>query len=213
MKPQDRAAFAAYMTDVLAFHKQDATKFALNVWWQACQPFDIEQVQKALSAHTMDPDRGQFPPMPADIVRRLMGTTKDRALIAWGKALDAMQRVGAYQSVVFDDPVIHAVIEDLGGWIKVCRGELGDLGYTEHRFCESYRAYASRPVPTEYPALLVGCHELDNRTAGRRVAPPVLVGDPAKAADVLRLGGTGPKTQLTLASAVMPALNRLEQTA
>ncbi len=176
------------------------------MWWKALERFDIEQVEKAMAESIQNPDSGQFMPKPADLIRVLEGTRTDRALIAWGKALDAMQRVGAYQSVVFDDPVIHAVIEDLGGWIKVCRGELGELGFVEHRFCESYRAYAGRPVPTEYPAKLVGCHEIDNRTAGRKVADPILVGDAKKAAEVLRLGGTGSKTQFTLASSVLSKL-------
>lgn len=213
MTESDKPQLFALIADVMAFYNRDTSPFALNVWWSACQPFTMEQVRKSMTAHTTDPDRGRFPPLPADMVRVLEGTRADRALIAWGKALDAMQRVGAYSSVVFDDPVIHAVIEDLGGWIKVCRGELGELGYVEHRFCESYRAYASRPVPTEYPAMLVGAHEIQNRTDGRRVAPPVLIGNPERAQEVLRLGGSGPKTQITLASAVAPALARLEHQA
>ena len=82
MTPQDRAEFAVYMTDVLAFHKQDASRFALDVWWQACKQFDMEQIKSALSAHTMDPERGHFPPMPADITRRLMGTHNYRIKVS-----------------------------------------------------------------------------------------------------------------------------------
>jgi hypothetical protein len=36
-------------------------------------------------------------------------------------------QVGAYQSVVFDDPLIHLVLEDLGGWIKICSTLIKDL--------------------------------------------------------------------------------------
>lgn len=197
MKPQDRAEFARYMTDVLAFHKQDASRFALDVWWQACQPFDLEQVKSALAAHTMDPERGNFPPMPADITRKLMGTKTDRARLAWSKTLDAMGRIGAYNSVVFDDPVIHAVIEDLGGWMKLCRDEL--TSYTEHRFCEAYRAYATRS-DVAFPAKLIGEYESINLHEGRKTRPPVLIGDPGKAKQVLLLGSDGSKTQFTLAS-------------
>lgn len=212
MKQPDFKRFKVAVTAISELYSRNLSEAALLMWWKALERFDIEQVEDALNQAIQNPDNGQFMPKPADLIRVLEGTRTDRALIAWGKALDAMQRVGAYQSVVFDDPVIHAVIEDLGGWIKVCRGELGDLGFVEHRFCESYRAYAGRPVPTDYPAMLVGAHELDNRTAGRRVAPPTLVGDPTKAAEVLRLGGTGPKTQLTLGTAALLGLQQLEHT-
>lgn len=205
MNDQDKRAFKELITSVLAFYRQDASTFALQVWWAACESFDMEQVRKALNAHAVDPERGQFCPKPADVVKALQGTKTDRARMAWGKAFDAMQRVGAYKSVAFDDPVIHAVIEDLGGWTKLCRSDLNELSYIEHRFCEAYRAYSGRP-DLAYPAKLIGEFEAVNRHEGRKVAPPVLVGDPQKAADVLRLGGDGAKTKFTLASAVIPAL-------
>ena len=97
------------------------SEFTLQVWCQACQPFTLEQISKAMTAHAVDPERGQFAPKVADVIRILQGTYTDRAQLAWGKALEAMSSVGAYSDVIFDDPAIHAVIEDLGGWPKVCR--------------------------------------------------------------------------------------------
>lgn len=205
MTDQDKREFKELITSVLAFYRQDASTFALQVWWAACEHYDMEQVRRALNAHAVDPERGQFAPKPADIVKALAGTKTDRARVAWGKAFDAMQRVGAYRSVVFDDPVIHAVIEDLGGWTKVCRSDMDELSHLERRFCEAYRAYSGR-ADMAFPAKLIGEFEAVNRHEGRKVAPPVLIGDPQKAADVLRLGGTGAKTQFTLASSVVPAL-------
>lgn len=205
MDVQDKAKFSRLITDVLAFYKQDVSSFAMSVWWQACEPFDFEQVSKALNAHAVDPERGQFAPKPADVVKALAGTKTDRARMAWGKAFDAMQGVGAYQSVAFDDPVIHAVIEDLGGWTKLCRSDLKEISFIEHRFCESYRAYSGRP-DLSYPSKLIGEYEAINRHEGKKVAPPILIGNAQKAAEVLRLGSSESKTQFTVASDVIPAL-------
>lgn len=204
MQESDKAKFSTLVTEVLAFYRQDASRFAMSVWWEACKGFDFEQVSKAFNSHAMDPERGQFAPKPADVVKALQGTKTDRSRMAWGRAFDAMQRIGAYRSVTFDDPVIHAVIEDLGGWTKLCRSDLNELSYIEHRFCEAYRAYSGR-TDLAYPAKLIGEFEAINRHEGRKVSPPVLIGDPQKAADVLRLGGDGAKTQFTLASSVIPA--------
>lgn len=210
MVANEKRSFLDLVTDALSFYGKDISAFALSVWWEACKSFELEQVRKALTAHAMDAERGQFAPKPADIVRALQGTRTDRALTAWGKLMDAMQRVGAYQSVVFDDPIIHAVAEDMGGWMKLCRSNMDELSYTEHRFCEAYRAYAARPADLVYPAKLIGQYELDNNTASRKTAPPVLIGNPDKAKQVLQLGTSGAKTQITMASDLLPSLKRLE---
>lgn len=185
----DRAKFKTLLTDAMAFYRQDVSSYSLSVWWSACQPFELEQVTKALTAHAMDPDGGQFAPKPADIVRQLAGTATDRAQVAWGKAHDAASGVGAYSDVVFDDPVIHAVITDMGGWPKFCRTETAELGYLQHRFCESYRAYAGSQS-FEYPKLLGGARSPDDVYAmrGLKAPAPAVVGDIERARLVYRGG-------------------------
>lgn len=192
----DKTKILEVLGGVYDFYGKDFSEFAGQVWLQACAGFSAEQVSKALSAHLMDPEHGQFMPKPADIVRQLQGTRSDRSLLAWGKVLDAIQRVGAYQSVVFDDPTIHAVIEDCGGWVAICRGEMNALPFLEKRFCDSYKAYAARGVPA-YTAVLPGVHALENAVKGHRPADPVLIGDPHKAVEVKQAGGDRPKTQIT----------------
>lgn len=195
MVEQDRARFVRLITDVLAFYRQDVSGFAVSVWWEACKVFDFEQVSKALTAHAMDPEHGQFTPKPADLVRLLAGTPTDRALVAWGKVYQAMGSVGAYQDVVFDDPVIHAVVEELGGWPAVCRTKSEELSYLQHRFTESYRAWARQPAVTDYPRVLSGDRSSNDVYAMRGLpAPkPQVVGDRQTAREVYRLGRVGSK--------------------
>ncbi len=201
MRASDRKDFQRLMTDAMAFYRQDVSAFALSVWWQACDRYDLEQVASALTAHAMDPERGQFAPKPADIVRALQGTQTDRSLIAWGKVLDAAQRVGAYQSVAFDDGAIHAAIEALGGWPMICRTSHDELPHLQRRFCEQYRSYAKRP-DLRYPPLLPGVHQQANATTGRQIAPPVLVGNKQAAENTLRTGIEGPSTELHVIDAL-----------
>lgn len=213
MQQSDLAGFQALLTDALAFYRQDVSEFALSVWWQACRPFALEQVQKAFTAHATDAERGRFPPMPADIVKQLQGTQTDRSLMAWGKVLEGIQRVGAYQSVAFDDPAIHAAVEDLGGWTTICRSDMKELPHLQRRFAEAHRAYCGRQG-FAFPAYLPGESEAANRTAGKRVAPPVLIGSPARAAEVMRLGQAGPRNAITSgADAVLALANTMRVTA
>lgn len=207
MKPEDKAKFVEVLSGVHDFYGRDLSKFAVAVWLQACEAFSVEQVTKALSAHLMDAERGQFMPKPADIVRQLQGTKTDRSLVAWGKVLEACQRVGAYTSVCFDDGLIHAAIEDMGGWIKLCRSSTDELGYLQKRFCDAYRAYAERG-DTQFPALLAGEHDIANSARGYGAKPPVLIGNPERAKRVLASGVTGPKTQITHVSAGLLCMKR-----
>lgn len=191
MKPSDRKEFGQLIADAMGYYRQDVSPFTLNLWWQACKGFDLEQVSQALTAHAMDPERGKFPVMVSDVVRYLSGTSTERAALAWGKAHAASSDIGAYTDVVFDDPAIHAAIEDLGGWVKFCRTETKDLSYLQHRFTESYRAYVARGR-FEYLPVLVGASGNRDMWAQRGLQPPepTLIGNQAQAKLVLANGVT-----------------------
>lgn len=203
MTEKDFEGFALLITDALAFYRQDVSSFAMGVWWQACQRYTLQDVSRALTRHATHPDRGQFAPKPADLVRLLDGSITDRAAAAWGKALDAASRVGAYTDVVFDDPAIHAVIEDMGGWPKFCRGDLKDLSYLRHSFAQSYAAYVERGQ-FGYPRRLMGDRSPDDVYAKRGLPPPrpAVVGDVEKARAVARGGSAAGKTAITFAGRV-----------
>jgi hypothetical protein len=199
MNADDRERFAELLTDVLAFYGQRLSQFGMSVWWQACQPFEFESVQRALSRHAMDPERGQFAPKPADLVRQLVGTPTDRAARAWSVVLDAASRVGAYSDVVFDDAIIHVVVDDLGGWPALCRTESERLSYAQHRFIEAYRAYTNRGDVTAWPRRLGGDRSSDDTYLSRGLPPPkpVLIGDAVRAMQVMRGGSDCGRHQLT----------------
>lgn len=210
MQQTDRAEFAQLVTDVHAFYRQDCTRFVLDVWWAACEPFELDQVRGAMTVHATDAEAGKFCPKPADIVRVLQGTTTDRAALAWGKLHEAMGSVGAYTDVVFDDPAIHAVIEDMGGWPNMCRTGTDDLGYLQHRFCQAHRAYTGRGT-FSYPRRLLGERSADSewQARGLPLPRPALVGDPEQARQVYEAGSTAGKTPIRFAVArVLPRLDR-----
>lgn len=192
MQPTEKSKFVGMLSDVMAYYGKDASPFLIGIWWDACSGVSFEQVAKAINSHVKDAERGVYAPKVADIVRALQGTSTDRATLAWGKVLGAMGSVGAYQDVVFDDPAIHAAIVDCGGWQKVCRGDLKEISFLQHRFCQSHKAYTERGE-FEYPRMLGGDRSPDSEYLkfGRPLPKPAIVGDPARAAMVLAQGGTG----------------------
>lgn len=186
MQDYEREKFSALLTDVMAYYGKDASPFMLSLWWDACKGLEYREVAKALNAHAKDPDKGQFAPKVADLVRITQGTTTDRAALAWGKVYEAMCSVGAYRDVAFDDPAIHAAINDCGGWVKMCRGDTAELSYLQHRFCEAHKTYTSRGE-FNYPRVLTGDRSPDELYAKRGLPPPkpVLIGNQEKAQQLL----------------------------
>lgn len=192
MTENDKADFAALVTSVHAFYRQDVSQFALGVWWEACKPFDMAAVHDAFNRHCINPDSGQFMPKPADVVRMLQGSSKDGALVAWSKFDRAVRQVGTYQSVCFDDPIIHAAVQDMGGWVHLGSKEEKEWPFLRNEFESRYRGYKLRGGPNEYPKVLIGIAEAQNKQNGFKAPPPVLIGDETRAKQVMLRGSDKP---------------------
>jgi hypothetical protein len=191
MTDDDRPAFAELITAAHAHWRRDVSEFTLNAWWEGCRRYELEDVRSALNAHAADPDKGHLCPMTSDVVRVLHGTVGDRAMLAWSKVLEAMRDVGAYASVTFDDPAIHASIVDIGGWQACCRGSVDELPHLQRRFAESYRTYARKRGQFDFPRQLAGDHAIalaGTKWEDTHTPAPVLIGDPARAERVLLAG-------------------------
>lgn len=198
MKNTDKKAFALLIAGVYAYHRQPCSDALIAMYWRGCQQWDYEQIVRAVDALTHDAEAGKFPPKIGDLTRELEGTRTDRALLAWGKTLKAMSSVGAYQDVVFDDAAIHAAVEDVGGWPKLCRTTFDDLSYLQHRFCEAHRAYTKRGT-FEFPRRLAGARDPDETFVKHGLPPPrpVMVGDIEACRRVYELGGATGKSLIT----------------
>ena len=120
MSPNDFQQFRDLLDGVYDFYGKRPNNFHRDIWWQAMQAYDYAAVADAMNRHLMNPDTGQFLPKPADIVKMIRGTTTDSALVALAKVEESIRKVGPYDSVAFDDPLINRVIQDMGGWIKLC---------------------------------------------------------------------------------------------
>lgn len=180
MQGGDREAFLQVLTGLSVLYQQPFNAVLIDLYWQALQRFAFKDVKSALEAHISDPDKGQYLPKPADVVRYLVGSRDTKALAAFSKVTQAIRRVGGYQSVVFDDPLIHTVIEDMGGWMLLCQMTQKELAFRMQEFIQRYAGFITHP-PTSYPKQLVGLTEHHNRLSAYPLAPPLLIGQPDKA--------------------------------
>jgi len=190
VKVEEFEQFREGINGVMAFYSKTVSQFALDVWWAALKAYDLPAIVDAFNRHLACPDVGSFPPKPADIVRMLSGRTLDRALVAWAKVDKAVRQVGTWESVAFDDPVIHRVLHEMGGWIAMGQKTDDEWPFVAREFENRYRAYSARGETPEYPPVLIGIAEAHNQTKGLKSNAPRLIGNPDGAALVMRGGGT-----------------------
>lgn len=189
MIKSEYAQFAAIWTQAYEVYEKKPSDGAIDMAFAALERFDIGDIRRALTAHINDADQGRFTPKPADVVRHIDGDPKSRSLSAWTKVIGAISGCGPWPSVAFDDPIIHVVIEDMGGWIALCEITDKDEPFKRNEFATRYAGYIGRP-PETYPAKLIGMSEAHN--AGEHaefVKPPMLIGDAQKALGVIEQGG------------------------
>lgn len=206
MDRSDMQKFAQAMAALGEIYSKEVSKVLVSVYYNALESYPIDEVLKAIQAHTRDTENGQFWPKPADLIRHLEGSNESRAMEAWSKVIKAIGSVGMYRSIAFDDPVIHKVIDEMGGWISVCNTMEDELPFRAAEFQKRYRA-AVRFGYDSFPRVLVGYSDQNNMAQGYQQEPePALFGDQHKALMTLQSGEGGRSSSRGIASAPISKL-------
>lgn len=206
-KQTDYIRFLALLSGVSDYYGKALSEGVQDLYWNGLEQYDIEAVEKAFWEHTQNPDNGQFMPKIADITRAMQGRTQDQAAVAWSKVDAAVRRVGTYADVVFDDPIIHRVIAEMGGWIWFGQQVEDDWPFIAKRFEAMYRSYKVRGEVPDYQPVLTGMANAQNQQNGFKGQPPILIGNEQRAQAVLAGGVAGPLIQMRQASATVHDIN------
>ncbi len=183
--------FTLLLTLVTEQYGRPISPNVIELYWNALRGYGLPAIRTALNTHVLNPDTGQYMPKIADIVRAIQGGTEDRALRAWAKVDRAVREVGPYASVVFDDPLIHAVIEEMGGWIQFGKKPEKEWPFVAKEFETRYRTLVGRERAVAHPPSLTGLVEADHArhgTMGQTLPPPTIIGDSSRAHEVFRTG-------------------------
>ena len=173
--PNDLSNLIFYVAD---YYRESVSETVLSFWTSGLAKFSFEDIKTAFENWMMTNDRM---PKISNIVEILNGTGCDRALAALMKVEKAMDDHGAYATVVFDDPVIHAVIQSMGGWIKACRQTEYEFTWWKKDFRERYEHCDRYGLPPELPVRLSGIFDQTNLALGEKSQKPVVIGDFEKA--------------------------------
>ncbi|MFL1404209.1 DUF6475 domain-containing protein [Marinobacter sp. M1N3S26] len=193
MNTHDLEAFGDLWAQAHEVYGRSPEARVVYMVFQSLIAFSLDDIERALARHITNPDTGQYPPKPADIVRLLQGSSQSASGEAWAKLDYAVRCVGNYRSVVFDDPKIHAAIERLGGWQKVALTDDKEYPFLKNAFLKLYQGFTTSP-PDSFPRKLIGTSEHENSQhaeflRGRAKDQPALVGDRERARMVYQGGG------------------------
>jgi hypothetical protein len=184
----DWPEFKGVVGAVYGFYRKDRdlTPVTMRMWFEALRAYELTTIRAAFTSHLRNPDVGQFVPMPADLVKLIDGGSNDAALLAWARVDRAARTIGAYRSVVFDDPLIHYAIDNIGGWIHLGGLDRGGLALRAQpvRGALPRRAHAQPAAP-----LAPHRHHRGREQRPERPCPlPVLLGDTRRCREVLARG-------------------------
>lgn len=155
------------ISNSLSIYNETLTKQSAGVWLASLMRFDIGDIKHAFNVYIQTSERGHFSPKPSDIVNTITGGNADVAKVAWSLVERSIRSIGGDRTVIFQDPLIHKVIYDLGGWAKVCGIETErDLSFFANDFENRYKGYMNRGVLPKYPNRLVGRAENSLRDHG-----------------------------------------------
>jgi hypothetical protein len=188
VNPVDKTRFAELITGLAQTFHTPISATDLEAYWRLLSQFSLEEIERAIASYCRSPKGHRFFPKPSELVALIVGSDADQALRAWSEVMRTIRGVGAYRTVVFDDPLIHAVIWDMGGWQALCSMLVNEEPFRAKEFERRYVGYVARP-PTRYPRQLAGITDTVNAAQGYgQIRPPTLIGDEQKALQVLQKG-------------------------
>jgi len=158
---EDFALLMAVLSEVYG-DGRPPSEVKTEVYFSSLKRYDMKTLKKGIERMITTRVFPSFP-KPGEIIQEIEGTQESRAIDAWGKVVNAIKRVGPYQSVNFGDPVIHSVIEFMGGWPATGDWLEDELKWKQRDFERLYGIMQGRGSEIKY---LPGICEIANDANG-----------------------------------------------
>jgi hypothetical protein len=166
-----RADFAMGLAGLYAVCPQRLQEGAqTDMWYFAVSDLDGE-AWKAACLRLMQTWKWPRLPPISELRAEVLGLVdpEKRAVIAWDRVREAMRQHGAYCSIEFDDPVIHAAIRAVmgaSGWPGLCELDPEELKWRGKDFREAYVAIGEVGMRPQDHQALDGLVARDARRSG-----------------------------------------------
>ena len=196
MEETDKKRFAELIAGLAQTFLTDVSITDIENYWLFLRGYSLADMELAIVNFCTSPEGNRFMPKPGELIAALEGNATQQAQQAWTKIINAIRHVGGDATVIFDDPLIHSVLHDMGGWIRLCGMYSKDEPFKQREFESRYVAYRRNP-PKEYPRKLIGRMDAGNALLGYSVNKvPILIGEEKKASMVYQKGQEAAKLSL-----------------
>ncbi len=139
----------------------------MEIYWQAFKSWTTEDFQKACNAVMFTKKfRDQRQPLPLipEIIEAVFGKPEDRAALAYHTLVEAMRRIGSWETVIFEDGAIGQAIDAMGGWEYVNGITIEEWKFRRRDFESLYLAHTNRG--DNEPVTCPGAFDKINGTTG-----------------------------------------------
>mgnify|MGYP001613384076 CR=1 FL=1 len=178
MTKTEKIEFDKRIVMLAEMHDKKISEGLLNLYWEALKDLLFEDFNRVANVLARS---SKFFPKPVEFRDQVLPDITAQASLAYGKVEKAFTQAGIYKTVVFDDPVIHAVVENLGGWVNYCNLPDEELKWYRKDFEHKYIHFASLIIQGKiFPSVkLAGLYERDTH-ASIEAKTPALIGDGTK---------------------------------
>lgn len=143
---------------------------------KAIKPYADEQCVRSLESVILHGE--YYSNLLPDLMKQLEESNEDKALLAWGAFFYELKNYNGI-SLQFSDPVVHSIVEAMGGMEVLSMTEDKDIKWVRKEFLELYRPLHKR---RDHPLQITGVHDANNLARGfmKFIAGPkqVLIGGP-----------------------------------
>jgi hypothetical protein len=160
--------FTAFLTLQTYFGKQ-LTDPIIEVYWNVLKKYSDEVFARGIESliNNFHPTSTVPFPLLSDFASAMGISGENRAHAAVSAIKRAAEIAGAWRSVDFGDPALHATINRFGGWPEIANwANRGKWEFQEKNFMRAYEAAIECRESADY---LVGHFELDNNTKSQTV--------------------------------------------
>lgn len=178
MIKSDMKRFCFLMAALGEAFSQEASPQKVEIYYQALSDLDIVTIEKSVWQVINTRATASFPKV-AEIREALRVDAEDTAILALDKFERAVREIGPYESVIFDDPVIHRVVDSFdGGWTGLCNMTGEEWIWAKKDWLKLYKALAT-DTKRRTPVKLIGLIEHENSVNGHfdNIPKPKIVGD------------------------------------
>lgn len=169
---KDFSLLMAMLAEIFLPVNSSLSETKVELYFDLLKEYSISDIKlgvtKILKSHIYN----SFP-KPAEIIKEIEGDQGDVVIEKWLLLKDTIAKVGAYQSVQFEDLVINSVINELGGWSKVCEVLEDDLKWMQKDFERLYPILKKR---VNHPKYILGIADQENNNRNNYIeSKPILI--------------------------------------